>query len=132
GPEDVPEPNVDGRRLVGQVAGEGGDGEDEAQMQGLFGPHDVDQAGGADPAGAVAHSGQVGRRVAVPAVGLAYDQRERLTVAVLEALGEHAERPVVLHQQAHLVELGDHHRQQRVVEALAHDVIGGQEDTQEV
>ena len=115
-----------------EVAGERGDGEDEAQVQGLLGPDDVDEPGGADAAGAVAHAGQVGRRVAVAAVGLAHDQRERLTVAVLEALGEHAQGPVVLHQQALLVELGDDDGQQRVVEALPHDVLRGQEDAEQL
>ena len=46
--------------------------------------------------------------------------------------GEHAERAVVLHQQALLVELVDHHGQQRVVEALAHDVLGGEEHAEQV
>ena len=77
-------------------------------------------------------TGQVGGRVAVAAVGLAHDQRQRLTVAVLEALGEHAQGPVVLHQQALVVELGDDDRQQRVVEALPHDVLGGQQDAEQL
>ncbi len=132
GPEHEPEPDVHGRRPVGQVAGQGAHGEDQAQVQRLLGPDDVDQPGGADAARAVAHAGQVGGRVAVPAVGLAHDQRERLAVAVLEALGEHAERPVVLHQQALLVELGHHDGQQRVVEALPHDVIGGQQHAEQL
>ena len=84
------------------------------------------------PPGAVAHAGQVGRRVAVAAVGLAHDERERLAVAVLEALGEHAERPVVLDQQALLVELGDDDGQQRVVEALPHHVLGGEQDAEQL
>ena len=101
-------------------------------MEGLLGRHDVEQTGGADAAGAVAHGGQVGRRVAVAAVGLAHDERERLTLAVLEALGEHAQCPVVLHQQALLVELGDDDGQQRVVEALPDDVVGGEEDAEQL
>ena len=132
GPEDEAERDVDGLVVVGQVAGQRGHGEDQAQVQGLLGPDDVDEPGGAEAAGAVAHGGQVGRRVAVAAVGLAHDERERLAVAVLEALGEHAEGAVVLDQQALLVELGDDDGQQRVVEALPHDVVGGQEDAEQV
>ena len=75
---------------------------------------------------------QVGRGVAVAAVGLAHDQRQRLALAVLEALGEHAEGPVVLHQQALLVELRHHDRQQRVVEALPHHVLGREEHAEHV
>ena len=101
-------------------------------MQRLLGAHDVDEPGGAEPAGAVADGGQVGGRVAVPAVGLAHDERERVALAVLEALGEHAESPVVLDQQALLVELGDDDRQQRVVEALPHDVVVGQQHPEQV
>ena len=130
--EDEPERDVDGLVFVAQVAGESRDREDEPQVQGLLGSDDVHDPGGADAAGAVAHAGQVGRRVAVSAVGLAHDQRKRLTVAVLEPLGEHAEGPVVLHQQALLVELGDDDGQQRIVEALPHDVLGGQEDAEQL
>ena len=101
-------------------------------MQGLLVPDDVDEPGGTETARTVAHAGQVGRRVAVPAVRLAHDERERLAVAILESLGEHTEGPVVLDQEALLVELGDDDGQQRVVEALPHDVLGSEEDTEQL
>ena len=81
---------------------------------------------------AVSHGRQVGGGVAVPAVGLTHDQRERVALAVLEALGEARERAIVLDQQALGVELVDHDWQQRVVEALPHDVVVGQEHAEKV
>ena len=88
------------RGRVGQIAGERGDGEHETQMERLFGPDDVDQRGGAPSLRAVADAGQIRGRVAVAPVGLAHDQRERIALAVGEPLGEDAECPVVLDQQA--------------------------------
>ncbi len=49
-------------------------------------------------------------------------------MAVLEAGREHAERAVVLHQQSLRGQLVDHHREQRVVEALADGVLLGEEN----
>jgi hypothetical protein len=63
-------------------------------------------------------------------VRLAHDQREGVTVPVLESVGEDAERALVLHQESLRCELVDHHREERVVEALPHHVLVGQQHTQ--
>ena len=65
---------------------------------------------------------EIGRRVAVAAVLLANDERERVAGLPFEARGEDAERAVALLNEAFLLELGDDVREPRVVQALAGDV----------
>ena len=99
-PRMSPKPTCTASDAVGQIAGKAGDVEHETQMERLFGPHDVDQRGGAPALRAVADARQVRGGVAVAPVGLAHDQGERIALPVGEAFGEDAERAVVLDQQA--------------------------------
>ena len=55
---------------------------------------DVDEQARAEPLDAVAHGGQIGRRVVVAAVGLLHDDRHRLAVAAGEAGREDHARAV--------------------------------------
>ena len=96
------EGDVLGRGAGGQVPGQRRDGEHEAQVERLLGPDDVHEAGRPESPRPVPYAGQVGRRVAVTPVGLAHDERQRFAVAVLEAGWEHAQRTLVLDQQAFL------------------------------
>ena len=130
GAEDQAEAHVHGGGGVGQVAGQGRHGEDQAQVEGLLGSDHVDERGGPAPFCPVPDARQVGGRVAVPPVGLAHDEGERVTLAIREALGEDALGTVVLDQKTLLRQLFDDNPEKRVVGALAGDVVVGEQDAQ--
>ena len=120
-----PEPDVLGRPVAGP-AGAGGGGEDHLEVLRLARVGDVDQPVGVQVVDPVADRGQVGRAVAVAAVGLAHDQHRGRAVRVRELLGEDRDRAVALDRDARLEQRGDRAREPVVVEALAGDVLVGQ------
>jgi hypothetical protein len=85
-------------------------------------PDDVEQPAGAELADAVADGGEVGRGVAIAAVLLADDERQRVPLAPLEAGREDAQRAVALAGEPLRGELAGDPGEHRVVEALAGDV----------
>ena len=121
GPEHLPERDVLGAYVVGQEAGQPGDGEDLVEVEGLRGSDDVDDPVGVQVADAVPDRGQVGGGVAVAAVGLAHDHRR------VEPLDEDAQRAVVDHRDAGLLELGDDRGQVVVVDRLPGQVGVGEQ-----
>ena len=100
--------------------------EDHREVLALRRADDVDEAAGAERGGAVAHGGEVGGAVAVAAVLLADDERERLALAAGEAGGEDAEGAVALAGQALGGELGGDLVEEGIVEALPGDVGVGE------
>ena len=107
-------------------AGAPGDGENLLEMQRLALVDEIQDAVGAQGAGAVAQRRQVGGGVQVAAVRLAHDHRQRVAVLVFELVQEHALGALVLGEQAGLVEVGDHPGQVVVVGAFAAHVIRAQ------
>ena len=96
----------------------------------LRGADHVQQPGRGQVLGAVPDRGQVGGAVAVAAVALAHDQRQRLAVTPGEPLREHAQRAVALPQQAEAVQRVHDRGEQVVVVRLAVEVRGGQGDAE--
>ena len=70
--------------------------------------------------------GEISRRVSEPAVALAHDHRQRLTVLALEARSEDAQRALIDPRQPVRLEVLGYPGQQRVVEALATYVVRGE------
>ncbi len=101
-------------------------------MLGLRGTDDVADDGGAEVLGAVADRSEIGGLVAVATVALAHDQPQRLAVAVDESLGIGDERTLVGDEEALGLELVDHRVEQRVVRALAGDVLVGEHHVEAV
>ncbi len=74
------------------------------EVLGLRGADDVQHQVGTEPLDAVDHARQIAGRVVEAAGAGLDDQRQRVTIAVVEAGREHDLGPVVLHQQTSVVE----------------------------
>ena len=105
-------------------------GHDHAQVHVLRGAHDVEDPVGRQVADPVADGGEVRGAVAVAAVGLADDQRQRLPVAAGKSCGEGAQGAVADPGQAAFLEFLAQLCQMRVVGAFAGDVVIGEADAQ--
>ena len=93
-------------------------GEHHLEVVVLGGAHHVEQLGGPEVTDAVPQGGEIGGGVAVPAVGLAHDERQRFTVAAFEPGREGAQCPVVRDEQTFRLEFGDDVVEHVVVGAL--------------
>ncbi len=122
-----PERHVLGAGRWDQPPGHPADGEDHLQVLALLGTDDVEQACRSASLDAVDDAGQVARAVGERPGRAAHDQRQRLALPVREAGWEHDQRAVGLLQQAGRIEPVDHLRHQRLVAALAGEVVVGQQ-----
>ena len=129
-PEHVADLHVHDLDVVGQPAGLAGGGPDHLEVQRLRRADDVEDAVGVQVADPVPDRGQVGGRVAVAAVGLADDQRQRLALAAGEAVEEHAQRAVADRRDARSPRARRRCRPARRCSRLAGQVGVGQGDAE--
>ncbi len=114
-----------GRRL--QPAGHLRHLEHHLQVLGLRGADHVEQQIGVEMLGPVEHAGEVARGVHERAGARPHDQRERLVVAVREAGHEHDLGAVAVGEEARSIEPVVDLGHQRLVLALAGEVVVGEE-----
>src|SRR6185369_134594 len=115
-----------------QPAGELAGREYHCEMLRLRRADDIEQPRAVQRLRSVTKSGEIRRGVAVTAVLLANDQRQRLALAVREARHEDAERAIVDRRDSALLELRRNLRQHRVVEAFAAQVLVAEQHAESV
>ncbi len=87
----------------------------------------IDEQRGVQTLDAVEHAGDVARGVVEATRARLHDERQRVALAVGEARHPHDLGAVALGEQSRLVEPIEHRGHQRLVVALAHDVVATQQ-----